>query len=45
MKHQSAWDTFALTVIFNDPAIILKKELMLIPFYGGRLHAPSGNLH
>ncbi|HYM04524.1 MAG TPA: lysophospholipid acyltransferase family protein [Stellaceae bacterium] len=34
MKHQSAWDTFALTVIFDDPAIILKKELLLIPFYG-----------
>ena len=34
MKHQSAWDTFALTVIFDDPAIVLKKELMLVPFYG-----------
>lgn len=34
MKHQSAWDTFAVTVVFADPAIVLKKELLLIPFYG-----------
>lgn len=34
MKHQSAWDTFAVSVVFDDPAIILKKELILIPFYG-----------
>jgi 1-acyl-sn-glycerol-3-phosphate acyltransferase len=34
MKHQSAWDTFAVAVIFNDPAIVLKKELIWIPFYG-----------
>jgi 1-acyl-sn-glycerol-3-phosphate acyltransferase len=34
MKHQSAWDTFAVAVIFDDPAIVLKKELIWIPFYG-----------
>ena len=34
MKHQSAWDTFAVAVIFDDPAIVLKQELMWIPFYG-----------
>jgi 1-acyl-sn-glycerol-3-phosphate acyltransferase len=34
MKHQSAWDTFAVAVVFADPAIVLKRELMLIPFYG-----------
>ncbi len=34
MKHQSAWDTFAVTVVFPDPAIVLKRELMAIPFYG-----------
>jgi 1-acyl-sn-glycerol-3-phosphate acyltransferase len=34
MKHQSAWDTFAVPIVFNDPAIVLKRELMLIPFYG-----------
>jgi 1-acyl-sn-glycerol-3-phosphate acyltransferase len=34
MKHQSAWDTFAVAVIFDDPAIVLKKELIWVPFYG-----------
>ena len=34
MKHQSAWDTFAVPVVFSDPAIVLKRELMMIPFYG-----------
>ena len=34
MKHQSAWDTLALPVVFNDPAVVLKQELMWIPFYG-----------
>jgi 1-acyl-sn-glycerol-3-phosphate acyltransferase len=34
MKHQSAWDTFAVAVVFDDPAIVLKQELMWIPFYG-----------
>jgi 1-acyl-sn-glycerol-3-phosphate acyltransferase len=34
MKHQSAWDTLAVPVVFVDPAIVLKRELMLIPFYG-----------
>jgi 1-acyl-sn-glycerol-3-phosphate acyltransferase len=33
-KHQSAWDTFALIPLFNDPAIVLKDELKLIPLYG-----------
>ena len=27
MKHQSAWDTFAVPVVFSDPAIVLKREL------------------
>jgi 1-acyl-sn-glycerol-3-phosphate acyltransferase len=34
MKHQSAWDTFAVPVVFGDAAIVSKKELMLVPFYG-----------
>jgi 1-acyl-sn-glycerol-3-phosphate acyltransferase len=34
MKHQSAWDTFAVAVIFDDPAIVVKRELLWIPFYG-----------
>ena len=33
-KHQSAWDTFALIPLFRDPALVMKAELMHIPFYG-----------
>lgn len=33
-KHQSAWDTFALVPLMNDPAMIMKRELLWIPFYG-----------
>jgi len=33
-KHQSAWDTFALVPLFGDPAIVMKRELIWIPFYG-----------
>ncbi|MGH6814266.1 MAG: lysophospholipid acyltransferase family protein [Hyphomicrobiaceae bacterium] len=33
-KHQSAWDTFALVPVFADPALVLKAELLAIPFYG-----------
>lgn len=33
-KHQSAWDTFALIPMFEDPAIVLKDELKWIPLYG-----------
>jgi len=33
-KHQSAWDTFALIPIFEDPALVMKAELMKIPLYG-----------
>jgi 1-acyl-sn-glycerol-3-phosphate acyltransferase len=34
MKHQSAWDTLAVPVIFDRPVIVLKRELGWIPFYG-----------
>jgi 1-acyl-sn-glycerol-3-phosphate acyltransferase len=34
VKHQSTWDTFALTNYFDEPAMILKSELMNIPFLG-----------
>ncbi|HEX4185781.1 MAG TPA: lysophospholipid acyltransferase family protein [Stellaceae bacterium] len=34
MKHQSAWDTLILPVVLGDPAIVLKRELLLLPFYG-----------
>ncbi|MBI1777407.1 MAG: 1-acyl-sn-glycerol-3-phosphate acyltransferase [Proteobacteria bacterium] len=33
-KHQSAWDTFIFNVFLEDPAYVLKRELLLIPFYG-----------
>jgi 1-acyl-sn-glycerol-3-phosphate acyltransferase len=33
-KHQSLWETFALMLILSDPAYIMKRELMWIPFFG-----------
>ncbi len=33
-KHQSLWETFALLLLFDDPAYILKRELIWIPFFG-----------
>jgi 1-acyl-sn-glycerol-3-phosphate acyltransferase len=33
-KHQSVWETFALVPLFADPAFILKRELMWLPFFG-----------
>jgi len=33
-KHQSAWETMALLLHFADPVLILKRELMFIPFFG-----------
>lgn len=33
-KHQSLWETFAMFVIFDDPAYVIKRELQWIPFYG-----------
>jgi 1-acyl-sn-glycerol-3-phosphate acyltransferase len=33
-KHQSAWETFALFPLFADPAFIVKRELMWLPFFG-----------
>ncbi|MDH5723289.1 MAG: 1-acyl-sn-glycerol-3-phosphate acyltransferase [Alphaproteobacteria bacterium] len=33
-KHQSAYETFKLHILFNDPAIVLKQELLKIPFWG-----------
>src|SRR6266478_6623578 len=34
IKHQSAWDTLILPVVLGDPAIVLKRELLLLPFFG-----------
>lgn len=33
-KHQSFWETFALLPQFNDPTIVLKRELTWIPLFG-----------
>lgn len=33
-KHQSTWETFYLPLIFHEPAIILKRELLWVPFFG-----------
>ena len=33
-KHQSAWETFALLALFDDPTFILKRELQWIPLFG-----------
>jgi 1-acyl-sn-glycerol-3-phosphate acyltransferase len=34
MKHQSAWDTLILPVVLGDPAVVIKRELLWLPFYG-----------
>ncbi|BBE73130.1 lysophospholipid acyltransferase family protein [Oharaeibacter diazotrophicus] len=34
MKHQSTWETIAMIPLLEDPAFILKRELMWIPFFG-----------
>lgn len=33
-KHQSAWETMKLHRIFDDPAVILKRELLNLPIWG-----------
>lgn len=33
-KHQSAWETMKLHFLVDDPAIILKRELLWIPIWG-----------
>lgn len=33
-KHQSTWETFFLPPLFHQAAIILKKELLWVPFFG-----------
>lgn len=32
-KHQSVWDTIAFLPILDDPTIILKKEILSVPFF------------
>lgn len=38
-KHQSAWETIAFQLIFPPQAWVLKRELLLIPFFGWGLAA------
>ena len=33
-KHQSAWETLAFQVIFPPQVLVLKRELLWIPFFG-----------
>ena len=33
-KHQSAWETFALILLLDDPVYVLKRELVWLPIFG-----------
>ncbi|SDR27151.1 lysophospholipid acyltransferase family protein [Pseudovibrio sp. Tun.PSC04-5.I4] len=33
-KHQSAWETFALSEYYRQPTFIMKRELRYVPFFG-----------
>jgi 1-acyl-sn-glycerol-3-phosphate acyltransferase len=33
-KHMSMWDTMAVYYLLHDPAIVLKRQLLFVPFYG-----------
>jgi 1-acyl-sn-glycerol-3-phosphate acyltransferase len=34
VKHLSMWETVAIQALYADPAIVIKRELLKIPFYG-----------
>ncbi len=34
VKHLSMWETIAQHILLRDPAIIMKRELLYVPFYG-----------
>jgi 1-acyl-sn-glycerol-3-phosphate acyltransferase len=40
-KHQSAWETLALQAVFPPQVWVLKRELLLIPFFGWALALTS----
>jgi len=40
-KHQSAWETLAFQVIFPPQVLVLKRELLWIPFFGWGLALTS----
>ncbi|MEQ9812888.1 MAG: lysophospholipid acyltransferase family protein [Azospirillaceae bacterium] len=33
-KHQSMWETMKLHLLFGDPAVVIKRELLSIPIWG-----------
>ena len=33
-KHQSAWETLALQLVFPEQSQVIKRELLLVPFFG-----------
>lgn len=33
-KHFTMWETIAMQAFFPDPAIVIKRELLSVPFYG-----------
>jgi 1-acyl-sn-glycerol-3-phosphate acyltransferase len=40
-KHQSAWETLALQLIFPPQVWVLKRELLMLPFFGWALALTS----
>ena len=40
-KHQSAWETIAFQAIFPPQIWVLKRSLLLLPFFGWALWAPT----
>lgn len=34
MKHQSAWDAIVMPLVLDDPAPVVKRELLWVPIYG-----------
>lgn len=42
-KHQSTWETLSFTRLFDDIAIVLKRELLFIPIVGWAM-ARAGNI-
>jgi 1-acyl-sn-glycerol-3-phosphate acyltransferase len=40
-KHQSAWETFALQIVFPPQVWVLKRELLRLPFFGWGLAMTS----
>ena len=42
-KHQSSWETLSFTLLFDDIAVVLKRELLFIPVVGWAM-ARAGNV-